>query len=319
MTNEPCEHIQQRVCTAVGKLQEMEVLKVWGYCHLDQHLISHPHHHLFNDGMTPQIDGYNLIPKDFSWIRIHPIVVQDDDDEEVMDGGEKNVVRCHSIDTLLHDNGLYNVIVGSENSEQYVLTREDVGYFIGICYQIPPISSSSSTPSQLLPSSASSDTTISTATNTSKNSISTSIIDAESQSILLRNDTDSSIDTLPPLPLSTTKQFLVSEEYGVVQPGPPRLLEFTIEGTMEVGSYAVAKVDYIGGFEGASEYWWMRIGADGRRTQVTEPSKIAVHPSTGKCLPSSVDDNPFSKDGDPRYYKLNEGEVVIVVGSVLIA
>ena len=37
---------------------------------------------------------------------------------------------------------------------------------------------------------------------------------------------------------------------------------------------AVAEVSYIGGYEGATEYWWMRISPEGRRSQVTEPLRI---------------------------------------------
>jgi hypothetical protein len=102
---------------------------------------------------------------------------------------------------------------------------------------------------------------------------------------------------------------------------------------MEVGTYAMAKTNYIGGFEGASEFWWMRIGADGRRTQVTEPKKISVHPSSGRCLSCGgagdqslsmeLTSNPvdaaaaadviISKDNDPRYYRLNEGTFVLLL------
>ncbi len=36
----------------------------------------------------------------------------------------------------------------------------------------------------------------------------------------------------------------------------------------------MAEVCYIGGHEGPTEYWWMRISPEGRRTQVTEPVAI---------------------------------------------
>jgi hypothetical protein len=32
---------------------------------------------------------------------------------------------------------------------------------------------------------------------------------------------------------------------------------------------AIVEVNYIGGYEGLSEYWWLRISPDGKRTQVS--------------------------------------------------
>lgn len=257
--------------------------------------------------MSLQIDGFNLIPGGFTWIRIRPsISVGDNDIDSAM------AVRCHSIDAIRSDSNLYSTIVDSDNLEQYVLTRDDVGCFIGISYQILT-QSTPSPPPQIT----------GTVLPVGYPQCSDSMLSNEA------NNTDNSQKI-------TTRQFLLSEEYGLVLPGPPRLVEFTIEGSgesMEVGTYAMAKTDYIGGFEGASEYWWMRIGADGRRTQVTEPKKISVHPSSGRCLSClgtgdnqrlsteqrsnpvdttavSVDVN-ISKDDDPRYYKLNEGKFIL--------
>lgn len=42
---------------------------------------------------------------------------------------------------------------------------------------------------------------------------------------------------------------------------------------------AVAEVSYIGGHEGPTEYWWMRISPEGKRTQVTEPRPIPYTPT----------------------------------------
>lgn len=36
----------------------------------------------------------------------------------------------------------------------------------------------------------------------------------------------------------------------------------------------MAEASYIGGYEGATEYWWMRISPEGKRTQVTEPCRV---------------------------------------------
>ncbi len=102
---------------------------------------------------------------------------------------------------------------------------------------------------------------------------------------------------------------------GPITPGPPRLLDFVIVGSMEVGSAAVAQHTYIGGFEGRSEYWWMRITADGKRVQVTEPTAISVDSSNRS---SAVFVNSSSTGGlspgvpgggrDPRTYLLTAGE-----------
>lgn len=43
---------------------------------------------------------------------------------------------------------------------------------------------------------------------------------------------------------------------------------------------AVAEISYIGGYEGPTEYWWMRISPEGKRTQVTEPKAIPYPPHT---------------------------------------
>jgi hypothetical protein len=66
-------------------------------------------------------------------------------------------------------------------------------------------------------------------------------------------------------------RFIIANTIGPVLPGPPRALEFTVGGDLRVGCYAKANVTYIGGTEGRSEYWWMRITGDGKRTQITEP------------------------------------------------
>jgi hypothetical protein len=65
---------------------------------------------------------------------------------------------------------------------------------------------------------------------------------------------------------------------GPVQPGPPRLQAFTISsssGTLTPGQYLVANADYIGGHEGASEYWWMRI-RQGERETLGEPVSLSA-------------------------------------------
>lgn len=44
----------------------------------------------------------------------------------------------------------------------------------------------------------------------------------------------------------------------------------------------MAEASYIGGYEGATEYWWMRISPEGKRTQVTEPRRVP-YPHLASC------------------------------------
>ena len=68
---------------------------------------------------------------------------------------------------------------------------------------------------------------------------------------------------------------MVKHPVGPVLPGPPRLLEIRIIGETKVGKRLIASTQYIGGYEGASEYWWIRI-KDGERQQITEPHAINI-------------------------------------------
>lgn len=60
---------------------------------------------------------------------------------------------------------------------------------------------------------------------------------------------------------------------GPILAGPPRLLEVSIIGDFTEGNPVVATPSYIGGIEGASEYWWLRINK-GKRENVSEPKEI---------------------------------------------
>ena len=91
---------------------------------------------------------------------------------------------------------------------------------------------------------------------------------------------------------------MIGNTIGPVLPGPPRILEFIISGEMKIGSYAKAETTYIGGVEGASEYWWMRITADGKRTQVTEP----------KAIPDKQSRQFNQPEDDSRYYLITKGK-----------
>lgn len=89
---------------------------------------------------------------------------------------------------------------------------------------------------------------------------------------------------------SGSREAKFSNAIGPVVPGPPRLLDFVIKGDSKVGGYAKADAKYIGGFEGPSEYWWIRVTKDGKRQQITEPKPISNN----------------SKQ-DPRQYKIVAG------------
>lgn len=79
--------------------------------------------------------------------------------------------------------------------------------------------------------------------------------------------------------------------------GPPRLLDLSIKGDLSVGSYAIAERSYIGGTEGKSEYWWIRV-KDGIREQVSEPRCIKIC----NTVVSSQDLD------DPRVYRVTEAD-----------
>lgn len=90
---------------------------------------------------------------------------------------------------------------------------------------------------------------------------------------------------------------------GPILPGPPRFLNFDISGSSECGGVAIATTEYIGGMEGASKFWWMRISSEGVRTQISEEAEIPVD-AQGKALPVE------STAGltDPRRYVLKPGD-----------
>jgi hypothetical protein len=88
---------------------------------------------------------------------------------------------------------------------------------------------------------------------------------------------------------------------GPILPGPPRLLDFEVAGELAVGGYARAEGRYIGGLEGPSEYWWMKVTADGKRIQINDPKPIPVVKGLAKDL------NGTDISNDPRYYKITSG------------
>eukprot|EP01034_Spumella_vulgaris_P034055 gene34055-41998_t len=69
---------------------------------------------------------------------------------------------------------------------------------------------------------------------------------------------------------------------------------------------AYACIICLGGYEGASEFWWMRIAADGKREQIMD----------SKCIPPMTvlkgpggDMLRTPKREDPRYYRLMEADI----------
>jgi creatine kinase len=90
----------------------------------------------------------------------------------------------------------------------------------------------------------------------------------------------------------------IDKVMGPVLSGPARLLSLNIIGDNYVGGRAIAKSDYIGGYEGASEYWWMRI-LDGVRTELSIPKPININNLNDDIL----------NDDDPRVYKLTKDDL----------
>lgn len=101
------------------------------------------------------------------------------------------------------------------------------------------------------------------------------------------------------------QQLQAEAAIGPVTPGPPRLLELTVGSaavSLTVGCRVEAQATYIGGQEGASEYWWMRI-RNGEREQLGDPRPVD---------PSLVT-TPPSADSDPRCYVITKSDVGCVL------
>jgi hypothetical protein len=87
-----------------------------------------------------------------------------------------------------------------------------------------------------------------------------------------------------------TCEISMSNMVGPIVPGPPRMLEFIISGDCLIGHVARAEAKYIGGHEGPSEFWWIRVTKDGKRHQITDPFPIG------------------DSQHDPRLYTIQKGE-----------
>lgn len=85
---------------------------------------------------------------------------------------------------------------------------------------------------------------------------------------------------------------------GPVLAGPPRMLDLQIAGEMSISKHVSASGQYIGGVEGPSEYWWMRI-KDGVRENISEPTPISQGEQTNA--------------NDPRNYEITDKDVGCVL------
>jgi hypothetical protein len=102
---------------------------------------------------------------------------------------------------------------------------------------------------------------------------------------------------------------------GPVVAGPARLYEDSlrvvgvsngggVEGPLCVGGRAVALASYVGGLEGGSEYWWMKV-KDGQRESLTDPK--ALTSAHVKMLQKS--DLVNLRSDDPRVFQIRPEDV----------
>ena len=103
------------------------------------------------------------------------------------------------------------------------------------------------------------------------------------------------------------KEIEAEAAMGPVLAGPPRLLDLTIEGSplLELGSAAVASINYIGGKPGASEFWWLRIRGNGEREQLGEPRTI-------RACDAELGPAEMGKD-DPRIHHITKEDIGCVL------
>jgi len=89
---------------------------------------------------------------------------------------------------------------------------------------------------------------------------------------------------------------------GPVAPGPPRLLQIKIAGQAVVGQSLQAELDYVGGAQGASEFWWLRI-RDGDRENLSEPVALTAE-QVARFDPA----DRAAVASDPRVYLLKDAD-----------
>ncbi len=91
---------------------------------------------------------------------------------------------------------------------------------------------------------------------------------------------------------------MIPDTLGPVLPGPSRLLDLSVTGMLEVGKKAIASYKYVGGIEGCSEFWWLKIN-NGKREQISDPIPIS------NIL---VNSNDYG-DNDPRVYVIKDEDI----------
>jgi hypothetical protein len=85
---------------------------------------------------------------------------------------------------------------------------------------------------------------------------------------------------------------------GPIEAAPPRIRELWVEGNARVGSTLRAHAAYYGGAPGHCEFSWIRVDADGNRTE-TQPQRI----SPAAPLP------PDASSADPRCLLITAADV----------
>lgn len=75
---------------------------------------------------------------------------------------------------------------------------------------------------------------------------------------------------------------------GPVEAAPPRVRELWLEGTPAVGSALLARAWYFGGVPGACDYSWIRVDAEGNRTETEVVAQQPLDPLPASGAAASV-------------------------------
>ena len=135
----------------------------------------------------------------------------------------------------------------------------------------------------LTPSSSSSSSCSSSSPFSSSSSSSSSISSSSSSS---------TVSTAISLPQT------VSNVVGPCESGPPKALSLVIKGECRVGGVLKAAMEYWGGFQGKSIFWWIRI-RKGKRETITRPRTICRHFSCrDKRIKNAAADDDDDDDDD---------------------
>lgn len=269
---------QQRVCSAVGEQQEMEVLVVSDpqyelpsiqcLCELTFYVFRY------------QLEGLHAPTPSFSWIRISDLETFN---AAVVNGtvGPSNYI------VLEQEHALNERGVPAHSMFEYVLTREDVGHYIGVRYEDGSIAVGRGTQKVTKVTSPSADV------SDEKKQVAVPAAGQSGDDMAVRHTMDSMVDqverdsasntaelaadvatdttepslaaadsqALPSPPPHSEAQseeskvaleqehavevqslykYLTLVSHGPVKPGPPRLTEFNISGSMQVNNLAIS-------------------------------------------------------------------------------